>query len=41
VNVPEFTNIFALLAVQLRQTDSDEAVIRGYYEDCTTSSPSC
>jgi hypothetical protein len=32
VNVPEFANIFALLAVQLRQTDSDEAVIRGYYE---------
>jgi hypothetical protein len=32
VNVPEFANVFALLAVQLRQTDADEALIRGYYE---------
>lgn len=24
--------MFALLAVQLRQTDADEALIRGYYE---------
>lgn len=28
----EFGNVFALLAVQLRATDADEATIRGYYE---------
>lgn len=28
----EFADMFALLAVQLRQTDADEALIRGYYE---------
>jgi hypothetical protein len=31
VTLPEFADIFALLAVQLRHTDADEAVIRGYY----------
>jgi hypothetical protein len=31
MTLPEFADIFALLAVQLRQTDADEAVIRGYY----------
>jgi hypothetical protein len=28
----EFANIFAQLAIQLRQTDADEATIRGYFE---------
>jgi hypothetical protein len=32
VTLPEFAHIFALLAVQLRQTDADEAVILGYHE---------
>jgi hypothetical protein len=32
VTLRAFAEIFALLAVQLRQTDADEAVIRGYYE---------
>jgi hypothetical protein len=32
LTVPEFADMFALLAVQLRQTDADEAVIRGYYD---------
>jgi hypothetical protein len=32
VTLREFADMFALLAVQLRQTDADEAVIRGYYE---------
>jgi hypothetical protein len=31
VTLAEFSNIFAMLAVQLRQTDVDEATIRGYY----------
>jgi hypothetical protein len=32
VTLPEFADVFALLAVQLRQTDADDVVIRGYYE---------
>jgi hypothetical protein len=32
VTLSEFADMFALLAVQLRQTDADEAVIRGYYD---------
>jgi hypothetical protein len=32
VTLQEFANIFAALAVQLRQTDADEATIRSYYE---------
>jgi hypothetical protein len=32
VTLFEFAEIFVLLAVQLRHTDADEAVIRGYYE---------
>src|ERR1700681_2328987 len=32
MNVPEFANIFALLAVQLRQIDADGTLMRGYYE---------
>jgi hypothetical protein len=31
-DIQEFTNIFALLAVQLRQTDADGALMRGYRE---------
>ena len=29
---PEFARMFSLLAVQLRYTDADEAMILGYYE---------
>jgi hypothetical protein len=32
VTLRTFAEIFALLAVQLRQTDADETLIRGYYE---------
>jgi hypothetical protein len=32
VTLSEFADLFALLAVQLRQIDADEVVIRGYYE---------
>jgi hypothetical protein len=32
VTLRAFAEIFALLAVQLRQTDADESLIRGYYE---------
>jgi hypothetical protein len=32
VTLPAFAEIFALLAVQLRQTDADEALIRGHHE---------
>lgn len=32
MTLAEFSRIFALLAVQLRFTDADEATIRGYYE---------
>jgi hypothetical protein len=32
VTRPEFARMFALLAVQLRHTDADEAMILGYYE---------
>ncbi len=32
MTLPEFSEVFALLAVQLRATDVDEATIRGYYE---------
>jgi hypothetical protein len=32
MTLPEFTNVFAVLAVQLRQTDADEPTIRGYFE---------
>lgn len=32
MTLPEFSQAFALLAVQLRATDADEATIRGYYE---------
>lgn len=31
MTLQEFSGIFALLAVQLRATDADEATIRGYY----------
>jgi thiamine pyrophosphate-dependent acetolactate synthase large subunit-like protein len=32
LTLSEFADMFALLAVQLRQIDADEAVIRSYYE---------
>lgn len=32
MNLQQFSEIFALLAVQLRFTDADEATIRGYYK---------
>jgi hypothetical protein len=32
MTLSEFGEIFVLLAVQLRQTDADEAVIRGYHD---------
>lgn len=32
MTLPEFANLFAVLAIQLRQTDADEATIRGYYK---------
>ncbi len=31
MTIKEFSSVFALLAVQLRATDADEATIRGYY----------
>ena len=31
MNLPEFANIFSLLAVQLRQIDADGTLMRGYY----------
>lgn len=37
MTLPEFANVFATLAVQLRQTDADEVTIRSYFEvlkDC-------
>lgn len=34
-----FAKIFALLAVQLRQTDADEATIRAYYESLKDIEP--
>ena len=32
MTLSEFANVFAPLAIQLRQTDADEATIRCYYE---------
>ena len=32
MTLAEFSNIFAILAVQLRFTDADEVTIRGYFE---------
>lgn len=32
MNLPDFAQVFAKLAIQLRQTDADEATIRGYFE---------
>jgi len=32
MTLPEFAQVFAKLAIQLRQTDADEATIRGYFE---------
>ncbi len=32
MTLDQFSDVFALLAVQLRATDADEATIRGYYQ---------
>ncbi len=32
MTLQEFSQLFAVLAVQLRQTDADEATIRGYFK---------
>lgn len=39
MTLAEFAPIFAMLAVQLRQTDADEATIRGYYESMKALEP--
>ena len=39
MTLPEFADMFALLAVQIRQVDADEAVIRGYYEALQSLEP--
>lgn len=39
MTLAQFAEIFALLAVQLRQTDADEATIRAYYESLKDIEP--
>jgi len=39
MNIQQFSEIFALLAVQLRFTDADEATIRGYFRALSDIEP--